>query len=287
MAVDGSDAPTNAIRARFTEVFRSLRESDDFRRVLATAASSVNEGTSELEALLGEVVTMADYDVPATSDSDSNFEEMTPPQRHSSLKHLPERTVDQHSFLIGSESHLFLQLKTAFEECCAHSASFTMFENLPLWASAEDKTLLFTSFLIKVACGSGPARARESAPRLVACHLATRHDFDCQALVPYLVFCFTVPTQNVRQAAAEALLTVVDSLPKSPSMEGGNARGEALNLYDSYHTLPKGKPLAPSEVAKILQKTLMLSPATTVTVQARSLRRKNSKRANALAFSNY
>ncbi len=254
------DAVSTALRESVADLLRKLNDSDKFTSLLANVvrqsglkAAIVEAGLrvmiNEPEIIPVEVDEM-DVDLRTSGRAQSPFPR--------ALEHVPQRTVDEHSFLSHSPSHLFGPLLEAFTLAAQSKEATQSFAQLPLWRSSTgpDKPL-FASFFIRIFSGPYPIQVRHSALSSLGKWLSELSDFDSQAILPYVLLQLADPVQIIRQAASEVMLALDQAFPS------GFVAGEVFmqwGLTELYSSGKNDQPLTflpTKEVSKIIQRAVV------------------------------
>ena len=228
-----AEDPVNAAaKVRMDDLVRRLDDENNFHVAVQQAVARL--GNSNLEVDLQLVL-----DIPAQEAVENLEAGNSASQGPSSdaiddvLSRIPERTVDERSFLAQSDSHLFGPLRDAFLLVYRAERGKESFESLAIWQSAPDSTEpLFLSFLLRMASGvlGDPARAAavKMATEFV---LKQAGDWDGQAVLPYVTALLGDSHAMVRREAA-ALVNALDKVMSVDLVDGETARKwAASDLY--------------------------------------------------------
>ena len=255
--IPDDDPVGRAIKARLLDMIRRFIESEDFKQTVGNAISRSGIEPSKLETDLQMLI--------AGSPAEHNREETdtkTEPDLNMAdidkldelFSHIPQRTVEERSFLSHAPSHLFEPLKDAFLTSCRYKNGIEQFEKLPIWQGAFDATEpLFVSFLVRIAFGPFPSAARQSALKMITHAFSSEETkIDGQALLPYATAMLADPDRLVRKETANLLIALRD-LASNELVEGKSARQwGASDLYSSGSQSDNLVWLSPQEISEII-----------------------------------
>ena len=236
--ITGDDPVDRAARARLLDMIRNFNESEVFKQAIGAAISRSGIEPTKLEKDLQMLVEASAITQP---DKDSNMEigpDVNLSQDDNStelLSPIPQRTVDERSFLSHAPSHLFEPLKNAFLMLCRHENGMQRFRRLPIWQGAADATEpLFVSFLIQIAFGSFLASTRRSAVRMITlCFRSHEAKIDGQALLPYVTAMLADPDAGIRKETANLLIAIEDIMPNDLVQGESGRQWGFSDLYSS------------------------------------------------------
>lgn len=205
----GKDAASVSLKDSISDVLRRLGDSDRFSPIMADAVRASGVNLSAVEGSLQIVIDQPEQ-VPADIDEmevDSEAPDKAQSPLSRALAHVPQRTVEEHSFLSHTPSHLFKPVLDAFILASQTREGLQSFQDLPLWRSSTSvEQPLFHTFFVRVFCGPHPLQIRHAALTLLGTWLSDHTDFDSQAILPYILLQLADPTQKIRKAAADVLL---------------------------------------------------------------------------------
>lgn len=255
-----ADAVSTSGEDPIARLLRRLNDSDKFSPLVAAAMRESGVDPTMVEAKLQ--VTIVEPEVaPADLDEmdvDSGNQGGAQNQLICTLEHLPQRTVDEHSFLSHSQSHLFQPLLNAFTLAAQSNHGLELFSQLPLWSSSADlEQPLYASFFIRVFSGPYAAQIRRAALIALRKWLYEFSDLDSQAILPYVLPQLADPVQSVRKAASELLLAMDHSFP-SGLVDGDTCK--QWGVKELYGSGKKDQPLtfvATKDVSKIIQRAVL------------------------------
>ena len=213
-----------AAKASLADLIRRLDDENNFHIAIRQAAARL--GNSGIETDLQLVL-----DVPAqeaVEDVEADDPASQGQRSHSIddvLSRVPERTVDERSFLTHSKSHVFEPLREAFLSSHLTQRGREKFENLAIWQSAPDSTEpLFLSFLLRIASSALGDPARAAAVKMaIEFVLKQAGDWDGQALLPYVTALLADSHSMVRREAA-AFVNALDKVMSKALVDGETAR---------------------------------------------------------------
>lgn len=213
---------SSSVRAGSADILRRLNDTDKFSSLVANAVKESNLDRATAEASLDSVIEETENVVAEVDEMDIDSD--APKEAENSLtrilEHIPRRTVDEHSFLAHSPSHLFELLLGAFTKVTQNEKGLQAYLELPLWkSSVEPDEPLFASFFIRVFSGPYSVQVRHAALIAVKNWLNKVSNFDGQAILPYAILQLADPVQRIRRAASEVLLALDRALP-SASVDG-------------------------------------------------------------------
>ncbi|NJR31258.1 hypothetical protein HC762_00460 [bacterium] len=241
-------------------LLRRLHDSDKFSAQVATGLkeaglTSTFVGASLLNTIENAETVSSDVD-EVSVDSVSQDDLQT--RLSLALELVPQRTVDEHSFLSQKSSHLFNPLLEAFTLASQGNKGMRLFLDLALWrTSTKLDEPLFVSFFIRVASGPYSLQMRYAALTSIRDWLLKVGDFDSQAILPYILPQLADPAQRIRKVAAEIVLAQDHALP-SASLDG-----EIAKKWDVFglHGIRKndGPPIVlhSKDFSKILQRAVI------------------------------
>lgn len=256
----GEDASPISVKDSAAEMLRRLTDNDKFSPLIASAMKEAGVDTNAIEVSLQAVIDEREK-IPAEVyemdlDDEPPGEAQSPLFR--ALQRVPQRTVDEHSFLSPSPSHLFEPLLKAFILAAQSTEGIHSFSKIPLWTSSTDLGQpLFASFFIRVFCGPYPVQVRHAALSVVGEWLSKLSDFDSQAILPYLLPQLADPTKRIREAASEVLLAIAYAFPSAI------VDGETFKQWGVEDLYGSGKDeiiltfLSTKDVSKIFQRALL------------------------------
>ena len=254
------DVSSASVRDSVVDLLRRLNDSEQFSPLLADAVKKSSSNSALLEASLQIMIDEPEA-LPADVD-EMDVDSAAPSQPQDdfirALKHVPQRTVDEHSFLSHSPSHLFKPLLEAFRLATQSKRGVQTFLELPLWRSftAIDEPL-FASFFVRVFSGPRPLQVRRAALNAVGDWLSKLADFDTQAILPYILLQLVDPAQEIRKAASEVLLAMSHAFP-SVFVDGETFKQWGVKeLYGSgNHNWPLTF-VATKDVSKIMERAVI------------------------------
>lgn len=249
-------------KARLLDMLRRLCEAEEFEQAMVKAASLPSVDAAKLESDLQLLITAPeregskdDIDMDLGSiDGESPMDVST-----ELLSRLPQRTVDEHSFLTHSTSHVFGPLKDAFLVLCRSDDGLQQLRSLPIWQSApEPADPLLISFLLRMAFGSYPLSARLCAIKMVTVNLRSRQsELDVQALLPYVSVMLADSADRVRKEAANLLVAFEEAMPKDLVQGEEVQRWGASDLYTTGGQSTGLSWIEPQDVIKIVRRVYL------------------------------
>ena len=218
---DANDTDQGEISFRrlMIDMLERLSDIDAFAQTLRKAASTTGADLALLEMNMQTVIECQ----PLVEDqSDVVVSQALKPKQHSSaleelFSRLPDRTVNECSFLCQARSHIFEQLEEVFLLAVAEKKDLSHFRHLPIWQSSSGAAVpLFISFLVRIACGPYSSSARSAALIVIREHIVAQEtELDTQALIPYIVVKLADRSQIVRREASNLVHAIYRRLPKS------------------------------------------------------------------------
>lgn len=141
--------------------------------------------------------------------------------------HIPERTVDEVSFLSHSRSHVYDILAEAFLLAANSTTHMKTFIALPILrreAALEDP--FYVTFFLRIACGPHAVYARAAALKVLTTFISetTGSSVDFQALIPYAIAALMDTAAGVRKEASDLIVALSESYKKisMDHKEGGD-----------------------------------------------------------------
>lgn len=257
-ALDQQDPVSVAIRAHLVDVISRLRDAQEFQTVITNAIASSGLDIEVLERIFGNFAEQAEEVAPSEEDSNMSLDQGVQfISAAETLSHLPERTVDQHTFLLNCETYLFQQLKLAFQECCTSPEALSRFESLPIWNSADSGPVLMLSLLLRIAAGTDKPRVRSAALRLIARQIVQNSKYDMRGLIPYMCVFLRDPAQVIRKNASQIVKDISDSLGQQIAQGGVNFEFEQLSLYETANVVDSAGSTTPSQIIKMVQRVFI------------------------------
>ena len=260
--ITGDDPVDRAAKARLLDVIFRLNESEGFEEGIRKAISSSGADPTKLEAdlqmLIKEpAVAEIQDDTGMDGEPSANVPEID--AVGDMFSHIPLRTVDEHSFLSHTPSHLFEPLKEVFLVACRRDENVQKFQSLPIWQGATDPAEpLFLSFLVRIAFGRVPASARICAIRLANLRFRSlKEKLDGQALLPYVTAMLADPDAHIRQEAVALLIALEESMPND-LVEGKYGKQWGANdIYSSRNQSVNLIWLESQNVSKIIRRVYL------------------------------
>ena len=253
------DPVSRAAKTGLLDTIRRLNESKEFKQAVGNAISRLGIESSQLEADLQMLV-----EIPASEqrqgDIDIKIEpEFSPSQNDildKLLSHVPQRTVDERSFLSHVSSHLFEPLKDAFLVLSRFKSGVQQFQKLPIWHGSSDATEpLFISFLIRIAFGPFPAATRRCAMELITQVFRSQEaNIDGQALLPYATAMLADPDALVRKETANLLIALENVMPNDLVQGESCRQWGAFDLYSPGSQSDKLIWLPSQDICKIINR---------------------------------
>ena len=249
-----------SIRDTIADLLRRLNDSERFSSLVPHAVQQSGIDSATLEVSL-EIMIEEPKRGPAEVDEmdvDSDTIGKAPSPLVRALKHVPQRTVEEHSFLSHVPSHLFRPLLEAFTLAAQSKEGLETFLELPLWKLSRDTDEpLFASFFVRVFSGPYSVQVRIAALGAVKNFLSQLSNSDPQAILPYVLAQLADPAQKIRRAASEVLLAMEHALPS------GFVDGETIKQWGAKDLYGSGKIERPvsfqptQDVSKILQRAVL------------------------------
>ncbi|ERF72575.1 hypothetical protein EPUS_02857 [Endocarpon pusillum Z07020] len=249
-----------SFRDTVADLLRRLNDSERFSSLVPHAVQQSGVDSANLEASL-EIMIEEPQRKPAEveeMDVDSDTPGTAPSPLDRALKHVPQRTVEEHSFLSPVPSHLFPPLLEAFTLAAQSKEGLEKFLELPLWKLSKDTDEpLFASFFVRVFSGPYSIQVRIAALGAVQNFLSQLSNSDPQAILPYVLPQLADPAQRIRRAASEVLLAMEHALP-SAFVDGETFKQwGAKDLYGS-GKIERSVSFQPTQdVSKILQRAVL------------------------------
>ena len=172
-------AVLDSLRDSVVDLLRRLNDSDTFSSLIALAVREVGLNPAALEANLQSMIQPPEIIPPVIDEMDVDVEPPVGAQSslNRALQNVPQHTVEEHSFLSNSPSHLFKPLLEAFKLAARSEEGMKSFLELPLWKSSRDlDEPLFASFFIRVFSGPYSAQVRQAALKTVEAWLSKHSD---------------------------------------------------------------------------------------------------------------
>lgn len=234
--LEDKDAVSPAIKARLLDLLRRLCYSRNSATVLRQSAGKLGMSQTDLESLLGQVLENATDQTKMLEVAEAmEIDDQPSPENalEAAFKHVPERTVDDRSFLTTTDPLLFQQLLHAFQVSCRQRNGNIKFRALSIWRmSSRDGSFLYVSFLLRVLCGPYPELSRIAALRAITQEIENQGEhLDSQALLFYILPRLADPSPSLRQAASEVLISMHSKCPEDLSEEEECRRWGADDLY--------------------------------------------------------
>ncbi len=251
---------STCFRDTLADLLRRLSDADRLSSLVPHAMQQSGIDPAALENNLEIVVEDPHRVSPEDDEMEVDFD--TPIKAPSPLvrafKHVPQRTVEEHSFLSHVPSHLFRPLLEAFTLAVQSKEGLETFRELPLWESCRDtEEPLFASFFVRVFSGPYSLQVRNAALGAIKDFLSQLSDFDPQAILPYVLVQLADPAQSIRRAASEVLLAMEHALP-SALVDGETFKQwGAKDLYGSGKTERSVSFQPTKDVSKILQRAIL------------------------------
>lgn len=176
----------------------------------------------------------------AAQDSDMPDLILTPELSNAfqeAMTHLPERELDEVSFLSHQTSRTFPKLAHAFMLAVGSPDSIEEFSKLPLLRGESALTQpLYYSFFIRIWCGPYPVQARRAALNVVSRTLASQPHINAniQILIPYIIAALADPSSAVRKSATELLLACSVLFKKPPANQKEYEQPQPWSVDDIY-----------------------------------------------------
>lgn len=233
-----NDAVSSAIRIRLVDLLQRLYQSENFSESLRRSASELGVSQTDFESLLGQVVFGPVESGPQLEDvHDMEIDSMPEPGRtlEDVFKHVPERTVTEHSFLALTDAPLFGLISEAYQASCKERNGGAKFRALSVWhTGSQDGSVLYVTFLLRIASGSYPEVCRAAALRSIT-HMVEEQErsLDSQALLSYVLPRLADPAQSVRRAASETVIAMQAKAPQDILEDEDCQRWGAEDLYDA------------------------------------------------------
>ena len=177
---------------------------------------------------------------PVQPEADVDMEDVNGPSTTADFDaltgQLPAQTAFEMSLLTHSNSFIFMKLLDAFQAASRSQEHLDTFSNLSvLRKSLALKEPLYTSFFIRVWCGSHPLSVRVAAIKALSDYFgAEKLSADVQVLLPYILHALADPSNLIRQAAAELLLTLALSYRTVGSQSGDHSKLPVLGKGQIY-----------------------------------------------------
>lgn len=247
-----------AVKARFVSLLQSLDELEDVKRSLQNAIIESSFDIAVLEQDIQLLITPNDISM---ADETVDVEEIATGESHRALEnvltHIPERTVDERTFLTPSKSHLFRRLSEAFNLATTNPSDIDTFCALPVLRKKEAlQCPLFVSFFIRIVSGSYPPRSRTVALRILTSLIkGTSTKINTQTLLPYVVVALGDPAAKVRREAANLLMLMDQAFPSAD--QEGTLLWPAEELYGLHNEDGRAPPLACEDALKIVRRILL------------------------------
>ena len=255
------DAVTVAVRTQLLDMIQRLAASEEFGAAVtrSMAKSGLDLGTLELTL---QMVFADTTEINGASDVEmDNIEdwETSTKSLDNIFAHVPQRTVDEYSFLAPSPSRLFDSLETAFLSACHHEGVIEKFQELSIWRPTSNSTEpLFISFLLRIIHRPYPLLPRLVAIKILMLNIERqKSNFDAQALLPYITSLLADPSQSIRREAANLLMAVEKVMPLD--LVDGEIRGRwgSSGLYGSGRHTAGLTWLSSSDVKKIIKQAFL------------------------------
>lgn len=232
-----NDAVTISIRARLIDLLQRLCQSENFSEPLGRSASQLRMSHADLESLLGQVIAGPDT-VPQFKEVDEmDIDDMTGSEDtlEAIFKHVPERTVNEHSFLTSTDTPLFRLLSEAYQASCKERNGVTKFRALPVWRTgSQEGPDLYVTFLLRTISGSYSEVCRATALRLITREVEAQGlSLDSQVLMVYVLPRLADPAQSVRRAASETIIVMQAKAPQDILEDEPCPRWGAENFYEA------------------------------------------------------
>jgi U3 small nucleolar RNA-associated protein 10 len=236
-SMSDKDAVTISIRARLIDLLQRLCETENFSEPLGRSASQLGMSHADFESLLGQVLAGPES-LPQLYDVDEMEIDEVPESKdklEALFMHLPERTVNEHSFLTSSDAPLFGLLSQAYQASCKERDGGAKFRALPVWRTgSQEGPELYVTFLLRIISGSYSEVCRATALRLVTREIEEQDlSLDSQALLAYVVPRLADPAQSIRRAASDAIIAMQGKAPQAVLADNDCPRWGAEELYDA------------------------------------------------------
>ena len=236
-----NDAVSPAIKARLLGLLQRLCHSESFAMALRQSAGELGMSQAGLESLLGQVldgavVQTTPLEIATAIEIDTALEPKNVLEE--AFKHVPERTVNERSFLTVADPPLYQQLLNTYQVSCRQPNGIAKFRALSIWrTSSQDDSVLYMSFLLRVASGPYPELFRASALRALTQEIEDQEEsLDSQALLFYVIPRLADPSPNIRRTAAELLIAMQNKAPQDILEEEESRRLGADDLYGTGST---------------------------------------------------